>query len=157
MNLKRFRSTSEAIENGPKVYLIGSLRNPNIPQIANRLRKDAGARVFDDWFAAGPEADDEWKRYEQARGRPYVDAICGAHAWNVFEFDYEHLREADAVVLAMPAGKSGFMELGWALGREKPGAILLAPGEDRWDVMFRFADLITEDFDEIVAWLGAET
>ncbi len=46
------------------IYLIGSLRNPNIPAIANELRT-LGYEVFDDWYAAGPEADDYWKSYEK--------------------------------------------------------------------------------------------
>ena len=35
-----------------KIYLIGSLRNPSIPETAAKLR-DAGHEVFDDWFSAG--------------------------------------------------------------------------------------------------------
>ena len=40
-----------------RLYVIGSLRNPAVPQVAKRLR-EAGFLVFDDWYAAGPEADD---------------------------------------------------------------------------------------------------
>ena len=40
-----------------KIYTIGSLRNEKVPLIANALR-DAGHEVFDDWYGAGPEADD---------------------------------------------------------------------------------------------------
>ena len=36
-----------------KVYLIGSLRNPKVPKIAEKIRA-LGFEVFDDWFAAGP-------------------------------------------------------------------------------------------------------
>lgn len=131
-----------------KVYLIGSLRNPEIPKIANEIRK-AGLEVFDDWYAAGSEADDKWKEYEQGRGRSYMEALAGAAAKNVFQFDKKHLESADAVILVLPAGKSGHLELGWSLGRGKRGYILL-DSPDRWDVMYRFADLVTEDLSEIV-------
>ena len=47
-----------------KIYLIGSLRNAKIAEIANKLRS-AGHEVFDDWFGAGPEADDFWQKYEE--------------------------------------------------------------------------------------------
>jgi len=40
-----------------KLYLIGSLRNPRVPEVAEILRWN-GHLVFDDWYAAGPEADD---------------------------------------------------------------------------------------------------
>ena len=35
-----------------KVYLIGSLRNPEVPQIANKIR-ELGFEVFDDWHPNG--------------------------------------------------------------------------------------------------------
>ena len=41
----------------PCIYIIGSLRNPNVPQIGNTVRA-AGFEAFDDWHGTGPEADD---------------------------------------------------------------------------------------------------
>jgi nucleoside 2-deoxyribosyltransferase len=128
------------------LYLIGSLRNPEVPKIANQLRSE-GFGVFDDWYAAGPEADDKWRDYEKGRGRSYMEALAGAAAKNVFQFDRKHLERADAVILVLPAGKSGHLELGWSLGRGKRGYILL-DSPDRWDVMYQFADLVTDDLDE---------
>ena len=90
------------------IYLIGSLRNPNIPVFANELRAQ-GFDVFDDWFAAGPEADDFWQKYEKGRGRRYDQALKGHAALHVFSFDFEHLHQADVIVLLAPAGKSGHM------------------------------------------------
>jgi hypothetical protein len=58
------------------VYVIGSLRNAAIPVIAEDIRERTGFHVFDDWFSAGPEADDFWKRYEQEeRGHTYLQAL----------------------------------------------------------------------------------
>jgi hypothetical protein len=119
------------------IYLIGSLRNPQVPVIAEKLRY-AGLDVFDDWFAAGPEADDKWRDYERGRGRSFKEALRGYAARNVFRFDRTHLERARAVVLVLPAGKSGHLELGWALGKGKPGFILVDSPE-RWDVMYQFA------------------
>ena len=56
------------------IYLIGSLRNPEVPVLGRRLR-EVGFDVFDDWFAAGPIADDSWQDYEKGRGRSYNDAL----------------------------------------------------------------------------------
>lgn len=133
----------------PKVYLIGSLRNPKIPEIANKIR-EAGFEVFDDWYAAGPEADDKWKEYEQGRGRSYDEALNGHAATHVFQFDKRHLDDSDAVVLALPAGKSGHLELGYCLGRGTPGFILLEEGSDRWDVMYKFADGVYNHLDHLI-------
>src|SRR3990167_3349198 len=103
-----------------KVYLIGSLRNPEVPKIANKIR-ELGFEVFDDWFAAGPEADDKWRDYEKERGRNYKKALSGHAANHVFHFDLKHLDECDVAVLFLPAGKSGHLELGYILGKGKRG------------------------------------
>ena len=131
------------------IYLIGSLRNPEVPSIAQTLR-GRGFEVFDDWYAAGPEADDKWRDYEKGRGHSYLEALAGLAAEHVFFFDLEHLDRSKEVVLVLPAGKSGHLELGYALGRGKPGYILL-DNPERWDVMYRFAKLVTTDLEEIIS------
>lgn len=120
-----------------KVYLIGSLRNDKIPAIGACLR-DVGFEVFDDWYAAGPEADDYWKQYEEARGHDYAEALKGHAAEHVFEFDKHHLDTSDLAILVLPAGRSGHLELGYMVGAGKPGYIL-HDNPERWDVMYRFA------------------
>lgn len=124
-----------------KIYLIGSLRNLKVPTIAYKLR-EAGYEVFDDWFAAGPEADDYWQAYEKGRGHSYKEALAGLAAEHVFNFDKKHLDSSDVAVLVMPAGKSGFLELGYMIGSGKPGFILLDGEPERYDVMFKFARVV---------------
>jgi len=136
------------------IYLIGSLRNPQIPIIANQLREALSVEVFDDWYAAGPEADDKWKEYEQGRGHSYADALGGYAARHVFSFDRYHLERANTVVLALPAGKSGHLEMGWALGQRKRGYILLEEGTDRWDVMYQFATAVVVSLEDLIAAIG---
>ena len=134
------------------LYLIGSLRNPKIPEIGNRLR-EAGYDVFDDWFAAGPEADDKWKEYEQARGHSYVEALDGWAAQHVFEFDHWHLDRADLGVLALPAGRSAFTEFGYLTGQGKPVYVLL-DNPERWDVMLKFAAGVYLDLEALIVGLS---
>ncbi len=131
------------------IYLIGSLRNPAIPEIANKLRAE-GLEVFDEWYSAGPEADDYWMKYEQGRGHTYAEALKGYPADHVFQFDKKHLERATHVILALPAGKSGHLELGWALGKGKRGYILLEKEPERYDVMYLFADMVSASLDEII-------
>ncbi len=135
-----------------KVYVIGSLRNPKIPEIGNALRETLPKwEVFEDWFSAGETADDSWKAYEQAKGHTYEQALTGYAAKHVFQFDKYHLDTSSAVVLVLPAGKSGHMELGYCLGRGIPGYILLEEGADpRWDVMYQFANGVYSNLDELV-------
>lgn len=134
-----------------KVYLIGSLRNPELPYLAKRIRA-LGFDVFDDWFAAGPEADDKWRDYEKARGRTYKEALGGLAADHIFQFDLKHLGECDIAVLYLPAGKSGHLELGYAIGLGKRGYIVL-DNPERWDVMYKFAHGVFDNFEELLSAL----
>lgn len=134
-----------------KVYLAGSLRNRDyITTIAVELQKQLGCEVFADWAATSADADDSWKHYEQSRGVSYIEALKRPAAQNVFLFDKKHIDESDVMVVAMPAGKSAFLELGYHLGKGKPGYILLDPKEDRWDVMFNFATGVHDKLSELV-------
>ena len=136
-----------------KIYLIGSLRNPKIIEIANKLRS-AGHEVFDDWFAAGPEADDYWQKYEQAKGNNYKQALDGYAAKHVFSFDKYHLDNSDIAILALPAGKSGHLELGYMIGQGKKGYILFDDAmPDRWDVMYLFSSGVFFKIDELTEQL----
>jgi hypothetical protein len=141
------------------LYLIGSLRNPRIPSLAKRLREEnPDVEVFDDWYAAGPEADDYWKSYEQGRGRAYQDALKGYAARHVFDFDKFHLDRATHTLLVLPAGKSGHMECMYAAyGVGSETAILLDAEDVRWDVMYQFIPTILESDDEVSGWLQSPT
>lgn len=135
------------------IYLIGSLRNPAIPAIGQRLR-EVGWDVFDDWFAGGPEADDKWKEYEQARGHSYTEALEGYAAGHVYWFDREHLDRCDAALLVSPAGRSAHLELGYMAGKGRKTYILLEPDTDpRWDVMMKFATKVFSNQEEMIACL----
>jgi len=134
------------------VYLIGSLRNPAILELGNQLREE-GFEVFNDWIAAGPEADDYWQKYEQNRGRTYSEALAGYAAQHVYHFDKFHLDRCDAGVLVLPAGKSGHLEFGYMIGKGKPGFILLDKEPERFDVMYNFATAVCSNQEELVKGL----
>jgi len=136
----------------PLVYVIGSLRNPEIPTIGNKIRA-SGFEAFDDWHGAGPKADDEWFRYEQERGRPMRDALKGKAAQTIFHFDKRNLDAADAALLVLPAGKSGHLEAGYMIGRGKPVVVCFDKEPERWDVMYNFASDVAFSIDDALASL----
>ena len=140
---------SECIVYMPIIYLIGSLRNPEIPHIGNRLR-EIGFEVFDDWFAPGKIADDEWQAYETVRGHSYKQALRGYAANHIFDFDHHHLNRADIGLLVLPAGKSGHLELGYLIGQGKPGYVLFDAVPERWDVMYQFATNVFFNLEELL-------
>ena len=126
-----------------KIYVIGSLRNPLVPEVANILRVQK-YDVFDDWFAAGcrfceHSADESWRRYEEERDHSYSEALQGLAAEHIFNFDSKHLLTSDVGVMVLPAGRAAHLELGILAGRGKPVFILLSEQEDRWDIMYRWA------------------
>lgn len=135
------------------IYLIGSLRNPAVPTAANYLR-ELGWDVFDDWFAAGERADDEWQAYEKQRGHTLAQALRGIAATHVFNHDLHHMSRADIGVLLLPAGKSGHLELGYLIGRRKPCYIVLDGEPERFDVMYRFADGVFNDITALSFFLN---
>ena len=132
------------------IYLIGSLRNPKVPKLAEFLRGPGGFAVFDDWYAAGPEADDYWQKYEQARGHDLHQALQGNAANHVFAYDRSHLDRCTAAVMLLPTGKSGHLEFGYMIGQGKPGFILLDKEPQRFDVMYRFAGRVCRDQIELM-------
>ena len=135
----------------PSVYIIGSLRNPQVPVVATALRAN-GIDAFDDWYTAGPEADDIWKTYELERGRGYIEALEGYHAQHVFHYDKTHLDRCDGAVLVLPAGKSCHLEFGYMIGQGKHGFVLLPENEtERWDIMYAFATKVVTSIDELVS------
>jgi hypothetical protein len=139
------------------IYVIGSLANSEIPKFANELQTQ-GFEAFADWYSPGPDADNYWRDYSKARGLTYKQALQSHGARMIFEFDKSHLDRCDAAVMLMPAGKSGHLELGYTIGRGKPGYILFDGEPERYDVMTQFATGIffskEELFEELKKYRG---
>lgn len=135
------------------IYLIGSLRNPVVREVAKSLRQ-WGYDVFDDWHAAGHDADEHWMEYERARGRTYKEALASYAAEHTFSYDLYHLNRCDACVLVTPGGKSAHLELGYMLGQKKPGFILMLEEPERWDVMVKFATEVALTLDELQTFMA---
>lgn len=120
------------------IYLIGSLRNPEVPRVGDYLR-EIGFDAFDQWYSAGEHADDEFYKYAKGRGWDYRTALQSYAARHIFDFDKTHIDRCNIGVLVMPAGKSGHLELGYMVGCGKPGYILFDKEPERLDQMHRFA------------------
>lgn len=155
----------------PKVYLIGSLKNKKIVKLRNRLAK-LGLNVFIEWHSPGPRADDYLREDEMAMGRGFKQALEESPAIDhIFNFDKQHLLTSDIAILVLRAGKSGHLELGWFLGiayikkilkkickklkwtklpMPNRGYILLEnPKPPRWDIMYKFADAVFENYKQL--------
>jgi hypothetical protein len=129
---------------------MGSLKHDVVPTVAWELREH-GFDVFDDWHAAGTQADIHWHNYEVARGKSFKEALQSPFANHAFDFDKWHIDDSDVGVLVMPAGKSGHLELGYMIGRGKRGYILMDKEPEGWDMMYKFAHGIFYDINQLVA------
>lgn len=137
------------------IYVIGSLRNEEIPNVAASLRA-LGLDVFDDWMSAGEFADDALRDYYRQRGYRYSDVLRSYSAEHIFSFDRHHLDRCDAAILVMPAGKSAHLELGYVIGRGKPGFILMDGEPERVDIMHQFATEVFMNQEEMIEYFRSE-
>ncbi len=130
------------------IYLIGALKNPEIPKYTNALA-ELGFQVFSDWWAASEDADDWLRDYYKVRGYNYKQTLASPAAQHIFNFDRKWLDLADIGIMVMPAGKSGHLELGYIKGRGKPGYILFDKEPERVDIMHNFANEVFFNLEEL--------
>ncbi len=137
------------------IYLISSLKNDDVPEISNKIEEETGVEVFDSWYSPGPNADDHWKEYEEARGRSYEEALKHYAGKHVFEFDKFHIDRATIGLLILPSGKSAHLELGYMIGKGKRCYVLMDV-PDRWDVMYQFTTGIYFNMEDLIKELKGE-
>ena len=140
------------------IYVIGSMRNLRVPEVAKALR-NIGLDAFDDWYSPGEQTDDKWQEYERARGRSYREALAGHHAQHAFAMDKQHLDRCSAAILVAPAGKSGHLELGYMIGRNRDHTpihtyILIEGDHPVWDLMYRLATGVVFGVEELLKEIG---
>lgn len=145
---------SEKNTNQKVIYLIGSLRDRNVPIVGEQLRT-TGYEVFDQWWTASEDADDWLRDYFKFRKLSYKDAIHSYAAKHIFDFDKYHLDRAHVGVLVMPAGKSCHLELGYLAGQGKKTYVLFDKEPERVDIMYNFATDIFFDVKDLINALGS--
>ena len=137
-----------------RIYLIGSLKNPKIPEIGKTLRSK-GYEVYDEWHCPGSEADENWQAYCKFNGLTYAQALEGWHAKQIYEIDKFHLDRADVGILVWPCGKSGHLEGGYLIGKGRKCYILLEGEPDRYDIMTRMMTKVCPTLETIIKELVA--
>lgn len=132
-----------------KVYVVGSLRETAPIFDVEDILTENGHEPFTQWHAAGPAADDLWQAHFKARGYTLARALQTEFVQNIVDFDKRNIMASEAVVLAMPAGKSAHIELTWAYLHGKRCVVYMPKEVERWDAMYALLpDLViahTED------------
>lgn len=117
-----------------KIYTVGSLRRDGVEQLSRHMRM-LGHEVFDEWRAAGPHADDEWRDYFKRNGMTFRDALRSPFVHHILDFDKQWLDWADVVVVYGPAGLSSAVEMFYAATQGKTPVLYLEQDPERWDAM----------------------
>ncbi len=141
-----------------KIYVASSWRNPYQPSIVLELR-DLGFEVYD--FKNPPlregfkwESIDPYWRYWSTSD--YIRALDHPMADAGFNSDFNAMKEADACVLVLPAGRSAHSEAGYMKGAGKKVYVLqLTPEEP--ELMYKMYDGVYEDTDELFDVLKLES
>ncbi len=128
---------------------MGSLANPNIPFVGNKIR-ELGFEAIDDWWSPGPLADSYLKHYAKIRKLNYKQTLETHAAKHIFEFDKGLIDSADIGVLVMNAGKSAHLELGYLIGTGKPGYVLFENEPAKIDIMYRFCKNLFFNIDDLL-------
>ena len=133
------------------IYIIGALKNWKVIDLANKLGKIFPKyEFFCSWICPGPKADFYLRQYGKKRGLNYKETLQDWGAKHIFNFDKTHLDRANIVIMLMPCGKSGHLELGYSRGKGKKGYVLFPKEPKRLDVMYQFAsDLFFNEKDLI--------
>ncbi len=139
-------------QNGLKIYVASSWRNPR-QQVIVELLRDHGYRVYDfehpepgtngfHWS----EIDPEWNNWGAAEFR---NSLGHPIAEKAFALDMTALQECDVCVLVLPCGRSAHLEAGFALGAGKPTVILMS-GRDEPELMYKMTPHICTDWKEML-------
>lgn len=144
------------------IYVASSWRNPYYLGILDCL--DQWAIEYYNWRdeegfhwseVFGTESVDHWT--EPIPPHKFVEAMQHHRAISGFERDMQHLREADAVVLLLPCGKSAHLEAGWAVGAGKPVALYTGHESLQPELMYGMFNVILDDITELMHWCKLQT
>lgn len=134
------------------IYLASSWKNGQVITNLAKLLRAQGFQV--DAFTDGSTGRHvfHYKDLADAEQLNAMTALENEQVQKAFEEDRKWLDGSDVVVLALPSGKSAHLEAGYAVGKGKKLIILQLDyfPEGEFDVMYGFADLVTEFYDEVV-------
>jgi nucleoside 2-deoxyribosyltransferase len=115
-----------------RIYVASSWRNQRITEVVRLLRlskfsvydfreEDSNGAAFN-WR----DIDPNWQSWTPEQ---YRQNLTHPAAQRGFKRDMAELTAADGVLLVLPCNRSAHLELGYAIGKVKPTAVLLDGGE----------------------------
>ena len=140
-----------------KVYIASSWKNAEMAySVAVYLRnKDFDVDVFCDTTTGRYVFN--WKEIMgDKRKLNAITFLEDKRSQRAFREDKKWLDWCDCCILVLPAGNSSHLEAGYARGQGKKLIIYSWGGfpQGEFDVMYGFADLLTENIDKVIEALG---
>jgi hypothetical protein len=143
-----------------KIYLASSWKNHQIVRnLANLIRKGLPDDVECDDFTDPSQGRFVFSWTEITEDELKLNAknfLEDERTQKVFKEDVSRIDWADVLIMILPCGKSAHMELGYAAGKGDKEIIVFAPGgfeSGEWEVMYGFAQLLTDNLSELFGYL----
>lgn len=137
-----------------RIYIASSWKNGEFVKIIANYLRENGHEV--DCFADGSTGRYVF-HYSEIDSFENLDAInflYDERSQKAFAEDKKWLDWAECVLLVLPAGRSAHLESGYGVGKDKLLIIYQeAFPKGEFDVMYGFADLITDDSKALISFL----
>jgi hypothetical protein len=132
-----------------RVYVASSWKNDRQPEVVSALRR-AGHEAYDFRQPDSGRKPFRWDELSQPSWNTAAvrGALCRPEVCETFQSDMAALRNSEAVVLVLPAGRSAHLEFGWAVGAGRRSIVLLADQEP--ELMYGMAEVLCETIEEVV-------
>lgn len=147
-----------------KIYLASSWRNAMFSSVLRGLR-NAGHQVYD--FKGEDEGQEgtpdtfafEWEMVDPAwrawTPEQYSDALAHPLAQRGFKSDFRAMWWADACVLLLPCNRSAHLELGWMLGKGRPGWVYTPEPRLEPELMYLLCTGFHTKFEDLLGALSS--
>jgi len=136
-----------------KIYVASSWRNTIFDDVVIEL-ESRGFDVYDFKSDSGFHWSDV-DVPEDCSFDTYQIGLRHQRSIKAFHTDYDALYHADVLILILPCNRSAHLELGFAVGRGKPTAVLFDnPDSVTPELMYKMVSFMTDNFVYLLNWLG---
>ena len=137
-----------------KIYIASSWKNADDVRVIASMLHELGFEVDDFTDDTKGRFVFHYSELGEVQVLDAINFLKDERSQRAFQEDKNWIDWADCVLLLLPAGKSSHLEAGYAKGSSKKLVIYqYSYPKGEFDVMYGFADLLTDDFKEVIKFL----
>ena len=141
-----------------KIYVASSWRNQHQNSVV-RVCRALGHDCYDFKNPAPGNEGFSWSQidlmYFKWTPKDYIEkAIDHPISNDGFKLDMDALKWCDTCILLLPCGRSAHLEAGYCIGHGKETAVFISNEKFEPDLMYKMANLVTDNIHKIYEWLG---